>query len=49
MKMLGKTHSPDAGGRKCVCCYPSKRNWKAMNRSAKRRERQAWKKSLHTS
>lgn len=43
-RMIGKTHAVDAGGRRCVCCYPAPRHYTKMNRAAKRRERAAWKK-----
>ena len=43
MRMLGKTHMVDAGGRGCVCCYPAPKHRTKMNRTAKRRERQEWK------
>lgn len=42
-KMIGKTHPRGPGGSTCACCYaPPGKDRVAMNRSGKRRERQAW-------
>lgn len=46
MKMLGKTIECGPGGRACVCCYPAPKNRKADKRTAKRRERNNWKKEV---
>lgn len=44
-KMLGNTHPVGYGGKDCACCYPAPgKQRKAMNRSRKRSEKQAWKK-----
>jgi hypothetical protein len=45
-RMIGKTHGVDVGGRKCSCCYEAPKRWKSMNRSAKRRERNTWKREV---
>lgn len=45
-RMLGDTHQVGCGGKGCHCCYPAPRHWAAMNRSAKRREKQAWRRDV---
>lgn len=45
-RMIGKTHDVEVGGRRCVCCYPAPKHHRRMNRTAKRRERQEWKRGV---
>jgi len=46
--MLGKTVECGPGGRDCSCCYPAPgKARKADKRTAKRRERNEWKKDIH--
>lgn len=45
-KMIGHTTHVGAGGRHCTCCYDAPKYWAKMRRTAKRRERQSWKKEL---
>ena len=44
--MLGNTHRVGCGGKHCSCCYPPPSDYKDMNRSRKRSEKQQWKKEV---
>lgn len=45
-RMIGNTHFRGPGGKTCVCCYPAPKHRKMMNRSARRRQKQEWIRSL---
>jgi len=46
MRMLCAGEHVGPGGKTCSCCYPPPSAFKQIRRSAKRRERQEWRREI---